>query len=96
MDDTTWIYAVWFRDARMPPDEQDYEWLALIAIPDVSAERAREWGDHLAHRRAGVDAQFLWSEVRRPSDPVYSPGGDWSTVPVVRYGVEATDDEIGW
>lgn len=58
-----------------------------------SVEKAKEWGDHLstsyAARRA-PEERFLWSEAK------LEPSNGLSELPVVPYGHEATDEEIGW
>ncbi len=91
-----WIYTVWFRDENLLPDEQDHEWNAVIAIRASSSEFAKNWGDTLAKRRSlkGKDAIFLRSEVGSKSQ--FSGVTNWSTVPVVDFGQEVSDEVLGW
>jgi hypothetical protein len=45
-------YVVWFRDLRLAPNDEDYEWPAVFAIDADTPDSARAWGDHLAHAYA--------------------------------------------
>lgn len=91
------IYAVWFRDTNMLPDEEDYEWVACIAIEAANMKEAQEWGDHLSKNMTTRNSNeiFLWSEVGKPEDPLYV-GTDVSRLPSIKYGEEASDKFIGW
>jgi hypothetical protein len=88
-----YAYAVWFRDLTMLPDDQDYEWVACIAIEAPTESEAQSWGDHLAHRRSqgATDAVFLHSSVK----PIvkYDVRRDG---PLVSAGMDVSDEVIGW
>jgi hypothetical protein len=92
-------YVVWFRNLRFEPDDQDYEWPAVFAIDADTPDAARAWGDHLAHAYATRTGEiFLSSKVELLLDettPAHT-GNAEPLMPVVAYGHEATDDEIGW
>jgi hypothetical protein len=84
-------YVVWFRDARFPADDPEYEWPACFWIDAASAEEAQAWGDHRARAysaRRGEEAIFLSSHLDPPSAGVDTP--------VVRAGEPASDEHIGW
>jgi len=94
-----WVYCGWFQDELAEPSDEDREWLAVIIITASSAEKAREWGDHLAKRRTSRNDGniFLWSDVHLPDDPRYARCVDhWTDVPVICYGEEIDDARIGW
>lgn len=94
----TWIYAAWFRDTLAAPRDEGDEWVAVFAVSAPTADKAKEWGDHLAMARASRhrEDRFVGSEVHLPSDPRYQSGTDWRSTPVVQYGSEASDEFIGW
>jgi hypothetical protein len=101
-------YVVWFRDGRLPADDEDYEWPAVFIVTAESAEQARAWGDHLAQRAASRSAgedTFLRSSVEphvcsgAVRDATQHACPNYPTAqatPVVRVGAEATDEFIGW
>lgn len=37
-----WLYHVWFRDNNLDPKEEDYEWVACIAIEANTQDNAKE------------------------------------------------------
>jgi hypothetical protein len=92
-------YVVWFRDPRLEPDDQDYEWPAVFAIDADTPDAARTWGDHLAHAYATRMGEiFVSSKVELLPDtttPAHT-GNAAPLMPVVPYGHEATHEEIGW
>ena len=92
-----WVYVGWFRNLLAEPDDQDYEWVAVLSIAAESAERAKSWGDHLSKKRAsrGDEDRFLWSEIHLPSDPMYERTSI-QELPLVLDGVEPGDSAIGW
>jgi hypothetical protein len=98
LNETAWIYVVWFRDLRAAPEDEDRDWVAVLGISAPSAEEAQAWGDHLARGREErrPEDRFLTSEVHLPSDPRYSETTDWSRTPRIVAGVEADDETIGW
>jgi hypothetical protein len=92
-----YVYAGWFKDNVSDPGDQDHEWVACLLIEAETVADAQAWGDHLAKRMCArrTNEEFLWSEVRTPDDTLYV-GTDISGLPVVQYGVEETDEQIGW
>jgi len=91
----TFPYSVWFQDNSIEPDDQDYEWVACILIEAVSADDALTWGNHLTESYCDRNPtqQFLRSSI---DDAGAWDGMELSAVPVVEFGFEALDDEIGW
>ena len=94
MSTKRYVYTAWFRDTRMPPDDQDYEWPACFLIEAATADEALSWGDRLARgfSERRVTEVYLSSHVEDESEA----DGDLSKLPVVRVGYEASDMEIGW
>jgi hypothetical protein len=90
------LYSAWFAEDAAYQDDQDREWVACIGIEAISAEQAQEWGDRLARDRASRSEteRFLWSSVELRADVVGVT--DWSTLPNIRAGQAASDEEIGW
>lgn len=89
-----YVYTVWFRDVSAAVDDQDREWPACFVVEADQGESARQWGDHLARNYAlsrGCD--FISSEAEL-TDRSDLPGIE--KLPLVQYGAEASDDEIGW
>jgi hypothetical protein len=88
------LYTVMFGDNEARPEDEDRERPARMLIEAASAELAKAWGDALAHVRAHDrkrPLQFLSSSVEdadkaKPSD----------SLPVVRFGENASDATIGW
>lgn len=97
MNGGRWIYSVWFRDVTLDLDEQDHEWVAMLEIQAETAALAKQWGDHLAQRRAKRDSatDFLRSEVLSPKDPLYV-NATMRSIPSVSFGMEPTDTYLGW
>jgi hypothetical protein len=92
------VYFVWFQDTSAEPEDQDFNWLACILITAECASYAREWGDHLARNYTLRNPEniFLRSgEITREDDPLWK-GTTSENLPIVSYGVEASDAEIGW
>ncbi|MBY0249309.1 MAG: hypothetical protein K2Q17_16740 [Nitrospiraceae bacterium] len=90
-----YLYTAWFRDSLIHPEEQDYEWCACIVIDANTLEDAKTWGDHLARQFSGksFSEQFLRSVTE--STEGYADV-DISSTPRIKYGYNATDEEIGW
>jgi len=85
------LYTAWFRDTLVQPDDEDFEWPGCFLVAAADASAAKAWGDHLtlsfSHRRGSE--QFLWSKVERTAVSV-------AELPLIEYGREASDEEIGW
>ena len=56
---TSWTYAAWFRNRRLAPEDEDYEWVACILIKAPGKLEAQAWGDHLAK---AMTAKLLCNE----------------------------------
>lgn len=75
---------------------ENYEWPACFLVAAETAELARQWGDTLAHSYCGRHTGLRF--LRSNTEPI----GPWDrtanipTIPVVLFGREATDEEIGW
>lgn len=84
-------YVAWFRDLKLAPDDQDYEWPACFYIHAPDAGAALQWGDVLARKRAAAcpDEDFLRSYI----DPTASGSAE---LPQVTYGQDAPRELIGW
>jgi hypothetical protein len=87
------VYTVWFRNSAFPPDDQDHEWPACFTVEAGDAVQALSWGDTLArgYVARGTEQQFLWSTVDAVAD-----GDNSHTLPVILFGQDASDGEIGW
>jgi hypothetical protein len=93
-----WLYRASFKnllhDANDPDDQYD-GFTAWIAIEASSTEDAAEWGDFLSKRYAAQDPNELFigscTELF-----VKDPKLNISDLPFIKYGYDASDDEIGW
>jgi hypothetical protein len=84
-------YAVWLRNDQVPPTDEDHEWLAAFLVAAPTEKAALEWGNHLAHdycKRTGE--QFISASIESPQ------AGAGEDLPVVAYGDEPPDQDIGW
>jgi hypothetical protein len=88
------LYTAWFRDLQAEPDEQDYEWPACFLVEAVTEAEALEWGDHLAKSFSDrkVTEKYLSSSV----EPGDLTDAEVAALPLVPFGHEASDFEIGW
>lgn len=89
-----YLYSAWFRNELAPLDDEDREWVACFIVEADTEESARSWGDHLAaaYSKRKVSETHLSSHVESAS----TAQGDLSTLPVVSFGYESSDEEIGW
>jgi hypothetical protein len=86
-------YVAWFRDRSLPPSDQGHEWPAVFVVEAPTGERAKAWGDHLARSySARTEQPLIGSSATATEDVAH----DLSRVPVVREGIEASDQDIGW
>jgi hypothetical protein len=94
MNAKRYLYTAWFRDTRMAPSDQDYEWPACFLIEAATPHAALSWGDRLARgfSQRRITEVYLKSSVEDESDVQW----DLSTLPVIQVGYEASDEEIGW
>ena len=86
------LFTVWFRDSSMTPDEEDYEWPACFEVLAASIELASNWGLHVTHSYLSrkPNLSLLHHSTTERST------GISGELPVVRYGMDASDSEIGW
>lgn len=89
-----YVYAVWFSDDSLVPEDQDAEWVACILIAAEAPDEALAWGDRLA---ADYCARRPVNRVVRSSvTPEDAAEGDVASLPSIRVGDLATDEFIGW
>jgi hypothetical protein len=82
-------YVAWFRDDPFqPPQGETHEWTACFYVEAENDKLALVWGDHLAHNYATRKATTFYRS--------YLDEATWQPVPVVKYGQEASDEDIGW
>ena len=87
---TEFEYVVWFQNPIFEPDDQDFEWPAVIAISASSWHDALAWGDVLARDYAERTGQpFLRSAI--DVDAIVDV-----RLPRVASGERASDEHIGW
>jgi hypothetical protein len=83
------MYVVWLRNYQFPPDDEDYEYPASLIIHALNAEKAKEWGDHLAKKYCErIDLEeFMWSSVELLSQT------EWTTDDAlcIEYGENTSD-----
>lgn len=89
---SAYLFTAWFQDGSLPPHEQDHEWPACFEVLAASVDAATAWGIHLS---GGYVARHSNLQLLRHSVEAL-PAGPSGELPVVRCGVEASDDEIGW
>lgn len=89
-----YMYTVWFRDHNADVEDQDYEFPVCIIIKAQNDVMAKEWGDKISKKytRNNPENELLRSEISNLKD--YSDS-DLTNVPVINYGYEPTDQEIG-
>ncbi|MEO8290463.1 MAG: hypothetical protein ABI649_05645 [Gaiellaceae bacterium] len=81
-------YVAWFRDERLPPDDQDYEWPAVFIVVADSAEAALAWGDRLAADYAqALSERFIHSGAELASGILIYLNENGAELPVVFDGV---------
>lgn len=86
------LFTAWFRDHTFLPDEQDHEWPACFEVIAESAELALLWGKKLATEYATRNTSLV---LQSSSIEALSDGAS-GELPLVHYGVAASDAEIGW
>lgn len=65
----------------------------MFIVEAVRPEDAQSWGDHLSKDFASRSRDiFLWSSI----EPYTPAVGHKQHIPAVPYGVEVSDDLIGW
>lgn len=88
------VYTVWFRDPRLPADDQDQEWPACFIVEAATAPEASSWGDRIASAYSAQRGQQMLSSSAEAFETADVPGKQ--ALPVIQYGHAASDDEIGW
>ena len=85
-----YMYGAWFRDEKFPPDDQDYEWVAMYFVVADSPHSALQWGDRLAQRHAvEVGEPFVRSDVESPL--IYTDCTNFAATPRIYYGNYSVD-----
>ncbi len=87
-------YSVWFRDTRLPPDDQDYEWPACYVVEATDAQAALNWGDHLARKHESENGEVCLRSDVEADDVCDLPGID--ALPVVRDGAPGGYRRVDW
>ena len=88
------VYSVWFQDASVPFDDEDYEWPACFVIIAANGAAAKVWGDRLARRYASSRSLVLLSSSIEEFYTATLEGIE--RLAEVTDGNEAQDFEIGW
>lgn len=88
------VYTVWFRDPRLPTDDQDHEWPACFVVEAASVAEAATWGDRIASTYSVHSGQQMLSSSVESFENTELLGKQ--ELPVVPYGHEPSEDEIGW
>jgi len=96
MSNCNFLYTVWLRDNEAEPNEdQDYEWPACFIIEAASSSNARKWGDQLAISYCKrTSNSFIESKIEDLK--LFESNNNIVDAPRIKYGYEATDDELGW
>ena len=76
-------------------DEGCYEYPACIIIEAIDSIRAKEWGDKISSKfiNENPENEILNSKIESIKEYKTS---DTSSVPIIEYGYEPSDSEIGW
>jgi len=90
------LYSAWFRNAFADISEQDHEWVACFLVEAKSDKEASEWGNYLARKysSSNYEEAFIKSDIEFLSNEEQIILSD--QLPIVKYGHEASDLEIGW
>ena len=92
---TIFMYTVWFKDNKANPKDQDYEWVACIRIEAENKDFAKQWGDKLSKKYD--DNHSNESYLSSTIEPLEKYNDkEISSTPLIKYGDDATDEEIGW
>jgi hypothetical protein len=84
-----YLYIAWFRDPKLPPDDQDYEWVACFRVAATNPIAAQAWGDMLAKSHGERSGEpFLSSSVEEVDE-------SHKVLPLVRVG-DTDNGQIGW
>ena len=89
-----YIYTAWFRNDDLPADDPDCEWPACFVIDGTTESSAKDWGDRLSRRYAAEHRQAFLRSSTETLEHSTLPGTD--SLPIVRQGQDASDEEIGW
>lgn len=80
-------YVAWFRDASLPPEDQDHEWPGVVYISADNADAALAWGNHLAQ---SCSDELISSTVEPWLDSVPTGG------PFTSDGEILSAADLGW
>ncbi len=89
------MYSVWIKDHSDKMDDDGYEYPACIIIEAIDSTQAKEWGDRISLKftKDNPENEILNSQVESMEEYKTS---DISSVPIIKYGYEPSDREIGW
>jgi len=90
-----YMYTVWLRDRLADKNEQDYEYPVCIIIEAENETLAKQWGDKLSSDFSNRyhENEILKSKIE---DIDKYKNQELTSVPLIKYGYKATDEEIGW
>lgn len=89
-------YTVWFRDLSLDKNDQDYEWPACIIINANNTNDAKYWGDYLSNKYCEKRHNELIIKSNAKLIDKTNNEDNVKLLPVINYGYEASDSEIGW
>jgi hypothetical protein len=89
------MYSVWIKDHSDKMEDDGYEYPACIIIEAIDSIHAKEWGDKISLKftKDNPENEILYSKVENMEEYETS---DISSVPIIKYGSEPSDREIGW
>ena len=85
-----YLYSVWFEDPKLPPDDQDREWVACFVVEASTEREAQAFGDSLAKARSDRAGEPLVSSAVVPA------GDNTRGLPLVVVGSQVSDEQLGW
>ncbi len=88
------IYTAWLRDNNANVKDEDYEYPVCLIIKAKKDLLAKEWGDEVikkyVSRNLKLNLDFIKSEISRDCNDA-----DLNRLPLINYGYNPTDDQIG-
>lgn len=74
----TWVYAAWFRSLVAELDDQDYEWVAVLAISALNLRKGPSRGETTSQRSERQETtktdffgqRFICHQTRRTKEKV--------------------------
>ncbi len=89
------MYTVWIKDHSDKMEEGGYEYPVCIIIEAIDSILAKEWGDKISLKfiKENPENETLNSKIESMEEYKTS---DISSMPIIEYGYEPSDREIGW